>query len=266
MMGGYAIHVKGTSDDGASSKQIHLGSNGFLQLATLQSLELPARVELMDKSKGDWISKSIISVQVIWFVSQLIGRATQKLPFTTLELFTCAIIVCTAITYVAWWNKPLEVQRPIVLGPDVSASFLSEHRILPLEAYQSIMEVDLPKNYRIGDPASAASGLLIVFGFAACHLIGWDFYFPTRIELLLWRVAGVLCFALPIAMGAFASYGTNFERGGWQDTLLANITLPIVVFYVLVRAYLLVEVFVGLRSVPADVYVSVNWSAYIPHI
>jgi hypothetical protein len=35
---------------------------------------------------------------------------------------------------------------------------------------------------------------------------------------------------------------------------------------VLVRAYLLVEVFVGLRSVPADVYVSVNWSAYIPHI
>lgn len=262
-MGGYAIHVKGTGDDEASSKQIRLGPGDFLQLATLQSLELPAKVELMDKSKGDWISKSITSVQVLWFVSQVIGRAAQKLPLTTLELFTCAIVVCTAITYVAWWNKPLEVQRPIVLGPEVSASFLSEHGILPLEAHQSFTDsMSLPNDYQMRDQALASSVLSIVFGFAACHLIGWDFYFPTQIELLLWRIAGILCFALPIATLAFVG---NFGGGG-QGTLLVTTFALTMVFYLLVRTYLLVEVFVGLRSVPADVYVSVNWSAYIPHI
>jgi hypothetical protein len=52
--------------------------------------------------------------------------------------------------------------------------------------------------------------------------------------------------------------------------LFANF-LPISLFiltplYVLVRTYLLVEVFVSLRSVPAGVYQTVNWSLYFPHL
>jgi hypothetical protein len=40
----------------------------LFKLAKLQSLELPAKVEVMDKSKSDWISKSITSIQVVWSV------------------------------------------------------------------------------------------------------------------------------------------------------------------------------------------------------
>jgi hypothetical protein len=109
MMGGYAIYVKENSED-VSPRRIRLKPEDFLKL---QSPELPTKVELMDKSKGDWISKSITSLQVIWFISQLVGRAVRQLPVTTLELFTCAIIVCTAATYAVWWNKPLNVQCPI---------------------------------------------------------------------------------------------------------------------------------------------------------
>jgi hypothetical protein len=36
--------------------------------------------------------------------------------------------------------------------------------------------------------------------------------------------------------------------------------------YILVRAFLQDEVFVGLRSVPVDVYTAVNWSTYLLHI
>lgn len=36
--------------------------------------------------------------------------------------------------------------------------------------------------------------------------------------------------------------------------------------YGLVRIFLFIEVFIGLRSVPVGLYKSVNWSYYIPNI
>ena len=103
-------------------------------------------------------------------------------------------------------------------------------------------------------------GLVIVFAFAACHLIGWNFTFPTWGEQLLWRAASVLCVAIPIFISWFAR--KEFELVWLEDKVI----LLGVGAYMLIRTYLLVEVFVGLRSMPADVYRTVNWAAYIPHI
>jgi hypothetical protein len=253
-MRGYAVKVEGTTEEGAS-RCIRLDSQDFSRLVKLKLLELPSKVELMDKSKGDWISKSITSIQVIWFLSQLAERAARRLPVTTLELFTCAIVVCTAATYIAWWHKPLDIQRPMVLDSEVSTTFLTEHKIQHLETYRSLLD---------SEGASGMDGLLsitccpvISSAFAACHLIGWNFPFPTWSEQLLWRAASILCGALPIFIVV-----ANLAAGGRGKKV---IWLGMGV-YALNRTYLLVEAFVGLRSVPADVYRTVNWAAYIPHI
>jgi hypothetical protein len=262
MMGGYAIYVKENSED-VSPRRIRLKPEDFLKL---QSPELPTKVELMDKSKGDWISKSITSLQVIWFISQLVGRAVRQLPVTTLELFTCAIIVCTAATYAVWWNKPLNVQCPIFLGSEVPAAFLVDHKICALKTYYSITDIKLPNSYEIGGSKGGSFIVLIILAFTACHLIGWNFYFPTRTEQLLWRMASVLCAVMP-AMSLFCIYFTDPAPAGSKHAKVWGIlTLFCMSAYFLVRAYLLVEVFISLRSIPMDAYTAVDWSAYIPHI
>jgi hypothetical protein len=105
------------------------------------------------------------------------------------------------------------------------------------------------------------SCLSITFAFTACHLIGWNFSFPTWSEQLLWRVASVLCAAIPIFIYFLARF-TGEEEG----ELVENVLLLSTGAYVLIRTYLFVEVFVSLRAVPADVYRTANWAAYIPHI
>jgi hypothetical protein len=260
-MGGYAVKVEGTTEEGAS-RCIRLDPRDFSRLVKLKLLDLPSKVELMDKSKGDWISKSITSIQVIWFVSQLVGRAVQRLPVTTLELFTCAIVVCTAATYIAWWYKPLDVQRPMVLDSEVSATFLTEHRIQRLRTYRSLVDSGRASDISWMGSLVGIACFLLLFAFAACHLIGWNFTFPTWSEQLLWRAASVLCIAIPIFMLVLGWVADGRRPYSQQE----KVVLLGICAYALIRTYLLVEAFVGLRSVPADVYRTVNWAAYIPHI
>jgi hypothetical protein len=265
-MGGYVICVKDNDGDDLPSRCIRLKPEDFLKFVKLQSPELPAEVEIMDKSKGDWISKSITSIQVTWFVSQLVGRAVRKLPITTLELFTCAIVVCTAATYFAWWNKPLDVQRPIILDCEVPAAFLA-NKIRPLESHVSLFfdARNLGSGYELRDSQSVSCFILISLAFAAPHLIGWRFHFPTRTEQMLWRIASIMCAGIPILFILIVP-DEKILAGRWRERVIDILTWTFVSAYFLVRAYLLVEVFVGLRSVPVDVYTAVNWSAYVPHI
>jgi hypothetical protein len=227
---------------------------------------LPTKMELMDRSKGDWISKSITLTQIAWFLSQLVGRAVQKLPVTTLELFTCAIVVCTAATYVAWWKKPLDVQRPVILNCEVPAAFLADSQIQPLTTYFSLLDSDKPDGLGLHQFKDRSFVLAVILAFTAPHLIGWNFHFPTRAEQLLWRAASVLCAGIPISLVSIAQLVEMTRARSRLDDLWEYLVIICVISYLLVRGYLLIEVFVGLRSVPAEVYTAVNWSAYIPHI
>ncbi|KAJ7151308.1 hypothetical protein C8R43DRAFT_485640 [Mycena crocata] len=77
--------------------------------------------DIEDKSKGDALSKGVALVQGLWFTTQCIARVHQRLPVSELEVTTLAFAVINIFIYVLWWAKPLDVQRPILVGPQGEA-------------------------------------------------------------------------------------------------------------------------------------------------
>ncbi|KAJ7151317.1 hypothetical protein C8R43DRAFT_886872 [Mycena crocata] len=73
--------------------------------------------DIKDKSKGDALSKGVALVQGLWFTTQCIARVHQRLPVSELEVTTLAFAVVNIFIYGLWWEKPLDVQRPILVGP-----------------------------------------------------------------------------------------------------------------------------------------------------
>ena len=106
-MGGFVLYVDGEPYHTLSPDQL-------LDLIHSGSIDVPILTaeQICDKSKGNAISKGLIILQVTWFIMQLISRAIYHLETTQLELGTLAFAVLNFITYAAWWNKPLDVQRP----------------------------------------------------------------------------------------------------------------------------------------------------------
>jgi len=68
--------------------------------------------EIKDKSKADFLSKTIAILQTTWFLFQCVARGVQGLAITELELVTLALASLNVATYACWWNKPLGVQDP----------------------------------------------------------------------------------------------------------------------------------------------------------
>ncbi|KAH0579976.1 hypothetical protein H2248_002796 [Termitomyces sp. 'cryptogamus'] len=69
--------------------------------------------EIWDRSKGDILAKSLVVIQVTWFILQVAARALQHLAITELEIVTLAFSILNFMIYFCWWNKPLDVICPV---------------------------------------------------------------------------------------------------------------------------------------------------------
>ncbi|KAF8331030.1 uncharacterized protein EI90DRAFT_2887740, partial [Cantharellus anzutake] len=65
--------------------------------------------QILDKSKGDHFSKSIVTIQLLWFTAQYIGRWAAHIHRSQLETTTLAYAVLSILAYGLWWHKPLDV-------------------------------------------------------------------------------------------------------------------------------------------------------------
>ncbi|KAF2676718.1 hypothetical protein K458DRAFT_379424 [Lentithecium fluviatile CBS 122367] len=242
-MGGFVVQTDPTN------KKCFLPKD-FLRLIKEEVVEMPIieNEDIDDRSKASWVTKSIALVQVSWFLTQLLARAIKHLPVTTLELYTLSIVICAFVTYISFWQKPFDVQRPVVLR-----ALITEY-----EWPESVHRMQLRKDSNMSGLSNVEEGFLLVLicaAFAACHLIGWNFSFAGLAEKWLWRAGSVCCFALPIALALASAF---------PDDLESPIFRPLLVLYGIVRIALLAEVLIGLRAVPAGVYQTVRWSDYFP--
>ncbi|TFK70486.1 hypothetical protein BDN72DRAFT_766340 [Pluteus cervinus] len=74
-----------------------------------------SKKQINDCSKGDLTTIGLATLQTSWYILQCIARHCQHLPLTVLEIVTLAFALLNIITYILWWDKPLNMdcQRTI---------------------------------------------------------------------------------------------------------------------------------------------------------
>ncbi|EIW76454.1 hypothetical protein CONPUDRAFT_64509 [Coniophora puteana RWD-64-598 SS2] len=106
-MGGFMVYHEGkpwrTITPANLLKAIEDGNINLIRLT---------RNEINDTSKGNFISKGLVLLQVSWFCLQLIARHMTQLNITPLELATVGFCVPSMMMYILWWHKPLGVSCP----------------------------------------------------------------------------------------------------------------------------------------------------------
>jgi len=104
IMGGFTLHERGKPVRVLEAKDLEdLSGAGKIGWPTI------TKEEIADRSKGDYLSKTIVLFQTIWFVGQCIARGAYGLTLTELEVVTVAFASLTGVTYYLWWDKPLDV-------------------------------------------------------------------------------------------------------------------------------------------------------------
>ena len=84
--------------------------------------------EILDRSKGDELSKGLVVIQTTWFIVSCCARAAQHLTITNLEVITLAYAALNGVMYFFWWDKPLNVRVPMKVEVKDQDLFLSVSR------------------------------------------------------------------------------------------------------------------------------------------
>ena len=241
-----------------------------------------------DKSKANAFNKAVASIQIFWFLCQILGKAKSTVVIFPLEWYTLAYVYCAFFMYAFWWHKPFDVQTPLLVYPDplLSAEQTIElKRSLPkrstrrrkrdplydllgfhlTEDFDTIKTGDIvwknePERRAVRGRYFATSTVL----FGCCHLLARDYPFPTASETYLWRVASISSVCIPLVLLLMAVLDRFVV--GLSTGLLGGLLFVLGSMWVHVRLFLLFEVFFALRSAPPEIYKAVPWAQYIPHI
>lgn len=243
----------------------------------VREVKLIKESNIEDLARSDAVTKFFACFQGLWVLTQAITRIYQHKALSLLEVTTSAYICCAVGIYAFWWKKPQNCSAPITIT--CSDEAIDE---LSLSAYEGQIDHwdEFPWAGREFEGAGRAYwevystlthycilGLaalsLMIFG--CVHLASWNSRLPSTIELWMWRGSSLYCV---IYAGLFA-FNSVWERSAEMRAFyyaLDQITdygLPV---YVIIRIYMIVEVFISLRALPASAFQSVQWSSFLPHI
>ena len=122
LMGGFVFDTSGATPnfllDGTT--RLSIRPEGLHYIAENAPSLLPdiSEEDIRDKSKADGLAKFLVCLQAIWFCTQCISRIAQGQVISFLELNTFAHAICTLLTYMLWWHKPLDIQSPSLMAGD----------------------------------------------------------------------------------------------------------------------------------------------------
>ena len=296
-MGGFHLFERGfevsRNDDRCISEEddepLHPLEESDL-LGYSESFTMPTEAEIKDRGKSDWLAKTLVLLQTSWFVMQCIARGIKHLPLTHLEIVTLAYAAVTFLIYVFWWNKPLNVNRPVRVfrtsePSETQPQPISEARKLTWESVNDGLgtifnfiagsqdeDVNLSREDRAPRFWANNTGInslivdLIMFGvgvcFGAIHCIAWGSPFPTHTELLIWRISSVAITAIPVVLGVSLAV-MDFDIIGF---IFCFSLIPAGILYIIARVFTLVLALTSLRDLPPGAFDTVHWTTFIPHI
>jgi hypothetical protein len=248
--------------------------------------------EIEDRSKGDIISKGLAVVQTGWFVAQCIARGAEHLAITELEIMTVAFAFLNFVTYIFWWNKPLNVTCPVRIllkeghsapQPGLPERLSFEDRFKRMFTLinpdrDDELEVDLLREERV--PTFYAGGIdidnkswyallvteiTVAMIFGGIHCFAWSFSFPTHVEQILWRASSIAIIFIPFFLPVLVIVLSHLDIRVPDTSGSLLVFFPILI-YVFSRLILLILSFISLRSLPPSAFYTVRWTTFIPHV
>jgi hypothetical protein len=222
-MGGLHLHSPNWKSFPIDAKQLHhLVIRGHVPYPELSDMHI------RDKNKVDGMLRLITLIQSLWFIVNIIFRASQHLAITALELSTSAFVMFSTAISLCWMLKPADVQTPdyVRIETEVAAilqdggeeaagvyyytpldfisrqewswSILWSHglnylRKIHLAAPPAERPITRFQNTIVPAIEGPAYGLFIAvsLGYFGIFIAGWNFNFPTRMESILWRAASL---------------------------------------------------------------------------
>ncbi|KAF8318585.1 uncharacterized protein EI90DRAFT_3083019, partial [Cantharellus anzutake] len=227
--------------------------------------------EILHKSKGDFLSKSIVSLQLLWFIVQYVGRWVGHLHKSQLEAMTLGYSALSIIICALWWHKPLDIRSRIQVTPRGDPTHLPTSEVnvtqVPLQVENESHSPSLAAR-AIGRACDAfveldASWIFVLTGaiFGGIHCSAWSFPFPTHAESLIWRICAVSITVAPaLGIGGSRMLYKTFH-GSHSDFSRAIGTV-----YVVARIILFALTFASLRSPSPSLYRTPPWSSFLPHL
>jgi hypothetical protein len=229
-MGRFTLHKGGKPVQVLAAKELErLSKAGEIEWPTI------TKEEIADRSKGDYLSKTIVLFQMTWFIGQCIARGAYGLTVTELEMVTVAFASLAGVIYYLWWDKPIDVRcsipvhllegrlvkierdiekeetgSPIIPSPRISAPEIDENVVInPNPVPTTSIQVDTSSP----DPALTRMQRFRAFRRGACEEYG----------TLLGLVYVFIGFPLKRFFGAFGEMA--------DCTTLADKSLRVPTFY-----------------------------------
>ncbi|KAJ6584445.1 hypothetical protein B0H19DRAFT_1105084 [Mycena capillaripes] len=145
----------------------------------LRAIKCIREEDIEDKSKGDVLSKGVVFLQGLWFTAQCLARVHQHIPLTELEVATLAFQFVNIFTWLLWWHKPLDVQRPILIGPGDEFVEARVRHVPLLQAAFSFLSGD---TLVLGKFPAHLPSLPLMSLHSGPHMITADISFPSHLS------------------------------------------------------------------------------------
>jgi hypothetical protein len=102
--------------------------------------------------------------------------------------------------------------------------------------------------------------------YGSIHLTAWNFTFPSLLERIIWRISCIIIASS--APGVFlTAIAVDRMDGRYIIKIFIALTLWLIAgLYSGARVFIIIESFISIRKLPLGVYVTVDWSKYIPHL
>jgi len=233
------------------------------QVPTLEQIEKFAKCGMLPTAdflnkkvvalqKSDRLAKGVVCLQVLWLVIQAAARKAEQLPVTLLELNTIAQVWITLVIYGMWWYKPQGIVEVIEI--DFSYCKKCQERLC-----KTVEITSQPTTSSVVGYLTLVAVLLVSAVFITIDALGWAAYFPTRAEMIIWRLS--ICLLVASAFLIFVAFGFSRRE---------NVSTIIFVFSffsaVVGRILLTIEALISIRSLPVGAYKTPSWSDFLPHI
>jgi hypothetical protein len=281
IMGGFHSFTGSAKGEASYEPKHPIRWDDVIPLLENETIDLPTEREIQDKSTSDWLAKTVVLIQTIWFITQCIARRIEHLPTTELEIVALAYTTINFGIFLAWLDKPQNVECPIrvfhqppKLNHKNNPRWFSKVMLVIMGGQDDWVnlheETKVPLFYSGGptteelgyaDSMTLAAG--VVFG--AIHCIAWSFEFATPVQAWLWRSSAIVITAIPVLL--LSLLGFLFLK---SNRLIAEFLTfsspPLSLLYITARLITVVLAFINLTSLPPGAYETVHWTTLLPHV